>query len=226
MLMAARCGARCPRALLQAAAAAPLPLPNAARIRTSRCCREGEVARKRQISAQAACKRLEILYATRLARADKLCSRFLLTKTPAPVYWCPAKHSKETEALAEAQRAEHVAWKAAQLEQMEQEKEQLMVQLTAPRRWGGEGGGGGEGEGGSGEQAMEGDDDEEAEEGEEEAMEAEAANGEAAAEEQQQQQDGAEEDGEGAALEEQLQPPLLEGEDDAAAGDMAHDADE
>ncbi len=185
------------------------------------------MARKRQISAQAACKRLEILYATRLARADKLCSRFLLTKTPAPVYWCPAKHSKETEALAEVQRAEHVAWKAAQLEQMEQEKEQLMVQLTAPRRWGGEGGRGGEGEGGSGEQAMEGDEEEEAEEeGEDEAMEAEAANGEAAAEQQQQQQEGAEEDGEGAALEEQLQPPLLEGEDDAAGGDMAHDADE
>lgn len=185
------------------------------------CCSEGEIARKRQISAQAACKRLEILYATRLARADKLCSRFLLTKTPAPVYWSPAKPSKETEALAEAQREEHVAWKAAQLEQMEREKEQLMAQLTAPRRRAGEGGEGSHGgEGGSGEQPMEGDEDEQ-EEGEEEAMEAEAANGDAAVEQQQQQQVGADEEGEGGALEEQLQPPVLEGEEEATAGAAA-----
>lgn len=176
--------------------------------------REGEVTRKRQISAATACKRLEILYATRLARADKLCSRFLLTKTPAPVYWCPAKPSKETEALAEAQREEHVAWKAAQLEQLEREKQELMAQLTAPRRRPGEGAPAGEA---SGEQPMEGEEDEEG--GEEEAMEAEAADG-GGAEEQQQQDEG-----EGGALEEQLQPPVLEGEEEAG-GSMAVAADD
>lgn len=92
------------------------------------------MARKRQISAQAACKRLEILYATRLARADKLSSRFLLTKTGPRLYWCPGKPCSELDRLAEVQQQEHVAWKAAQMEQLEQEKAQLLEQLTR-RRW-------------------------------------------------------------------------------------------
>ena len=63
--------------------------------------RDGDVALKRDISVQAACKRLELLYATRLARADKLCHRLLLTTPQAgpPLYWSPAKPCAETEAL-------------------------------------------------------------------------------------------------------------------------------
>ena len=102
------------------------------------CCllarREGEIGRKRDLSAQAACKRLEILYATRLARADKLSARFLLTQTGPPLYYCPAKPSQETAQLAEAQRQAHQLWKAGEMERLEREKAQLMARLTQPPR--------------------------------------------------------------------------------------------
>lgn len=179
------------------------------------------MARKRELSAAAAVKRLEILYATRLARVDKLSSRLLLTQQGPRLYWCPAMPSKETEALAEAQRAAHAAWKAGQMEQLEAEKAALYAQLTQPRRQPrGEGGQNGEAQHGSGG---------EGEEGEEEMGDAVAQEGgsteqteqrdtsmDAGAEGQQEmQEEGAEEP---EALEAQLQPPLLEGEDGEPSG--------
>jgi hypothetical protein len=108
--------------------------PLLAAIRVACCCREGEIGRKRDLSAQAACKRLDILYATRLARADKLSARFLLTQTGPPLYYCPAKPSQETVQLAEAQRQVHQLWKAGEMERLEREKAELMARLTQPPR--------------------------------------------------------------------------------------------
>lgn len=177
------------------------------------------MTRKREISAAAACKRLEILYATRLARADKLSSRYLLTASGPPLYWTPGKPCRETEAAAERQRAAHGEWKAAQLEALEIEKAALVEQMAARQapRVGEESGGYG-GEGGlvaAAEAAGELNGTEGAasrEEGMEEAA-GEQQEQQAAVEEEEEEQGGLEED----EVEELLQPPLLEGEEAEAA---------
>ncbi|KAI3432856.1 hypothetical protein D9Q98_010439 [Chlorella vulgaris] len=94
--------------------------------------REGEIARKRELNAQAACQRLAALYATRLARADKLTSRLLLTATTPQLYWCPAKSCAEVEdsILKAGQATRHVAWKAAVLEELAAEQAVLMQKMT------------------------------------------------------------------------------------------------
>jgi hypothetical protein len=106
------------------------------RANTLHCClhlrREGEIARRRELNAQAACQRLAALYATRLARADKLSSRLLLTATAPQLYWCPAKSCAEVEdsTLKAEQATRHVTWKAAVLEELAAEQAVLMQKMT------------------------------------------------------------------------------------------------
>ncbi len=66
-------------------------------------CREGEMARRREMRIQAACGRLEALYAGRMARMDKLASHFLRTATGPSLYWCPGKPCRELAPLEEQQ---------------------------------------------------------------------------------------------------------------------------
>jgi hypothetical protein len=135
------------------------------------------VARRREIALKAALVRLEILYATRLARADKAAAAgFFLTTTGPRLYWCPGpggggdgagSHCAELDRLAEAQRAQHVAWKAVQMDQLEREKEQLTARMTrrrdAPGGPGNRGSGGEDAAGGEDAPMLEHDDDEEEE---------------------------------------------------------------
>lgn len=66
-------------------------------------CREGEIARRNEMRIQAACGRLEALYAGRMARMDKLASHFFRTATGPSLYWCPGKPCRELASLEEQQ---------------------------------------------------------------------------------------------------------------------------
>lgn len=100
--------------------------------------RDGEMARRREARIQAACGRLEALYAGRMARMDKLASHFLRTATGPPLYWRPGKACRELAPLEEQQRQEHEAEKERLRQQMEQEKEALVAQMSRQRwqQWG------------------------------------------------------------------------------------------
>lgn len=99
------------------------------------------MARRREIALKAALVRLEILYATRLARADKAAAAgFFMTTTGPRLYWCPGpgregggSNCAELDRLAEAQQAHHVAWKAVQMEQLATEKDELTARMTRRR---------------------------------------------------------------------------------------------
>ncbi|KAL4446225.1 hypothetical protein ABPG77_003032 [Micractinium sp. CCAP 211/92] len=141
--------------------------------------REGEMARRREMRIQAACGRLEALYAGRMARMDKLASHFLRTATGPSLYWRPGKPCRELAPLEEQQRQEHEAEKERLRQQMEQEKEQLVAQMSQrrPQQWGGPergqpGPAGGQQEG---EEAMEADEPQKQQEEQEEAEHAAAA---------------------------------------------------
>ncbi|KAL4423850.1 hypothetical protein ABPG75_001151 [Micractinium tetrahymenae] len=100
--------------------------------------REGEIARRNEMRIQAACGRLEALYAGRMARMDKLASHFLRTATGPSLYWRPGKPCRELAPLEEQQRQEHEAEKERLRQQMDQEKEELMAQMSRrrSRQWG------------------------------------------------------------------------------------------
>lgn len=100
--------------------------------------REGEIARRNEMRIQAACGRLEALYAGRMARMDKLASHFFRTATGPSLYWCPGKPCRELASLEEQQRQEHEAEKEQLRQQMEQEKAELVMHLSRrrARQWG------------------------------------------------------------------------------------------
>ena len=87
-------------------------------------------------------KRLEIAVAGKLARRERLdAAGYTLTATSPPLYWKPAKHSEATLRLAEAGLAASAEWRAAELQALEQERQQLLARgrpLAAGGQPGGE----------------------------------------------------------------------------------------
>lgn len=89
--------------------------------------REGEVARRQEHRAAAVCHRVEAVYAGRIARLDKLASRFLLTTASPPLYWCPGKQPcPQLDAEAERQRQAHEQRKEALRQELEEEKASIV----------------------------------------------------------------------------------------------------
>ena len=87
-----------------------------------------EINRKRELDASLNVKRLEIVYAGKLARREGHdAAGYLLTATSPPLYWKPAKHTEATLRLAEAGLAASAEWRAAQLEALESERQQLLA---------------------------------------------------------------------------------------------------
>ncbi|GAB4814850.1 hypothetical protein N2152v2_001896 [Parachlorella kessleri] len=102
--------------------------------------RMDEINRKREINMLSDIKRLELLYAEKLARHDRL-STFLKTKAGPSVYWCPKQHSHITLRLHEQQRQELQQWKAGQLDLLQQEKAEIRARFEKAVHRGEEAGG-------------------------------------------------------------------------------------
>ena len=70
----------------------------------------------RMFNVQADVKVLELLYAKRIQRKQKLL-QFCVTKSHPPIYWSPKEPSEETESLLQDHAAMFEEWKQQQLQQ-------------------------------------------------------------------------------------------------------------